>query len=103
MVRRFDLKGGTDPYSPSQIAVADVGTRFAAPDGDCAKPPARGSWRSSRGASGQAICLKDNGPGDQPWIYWAFGNTHVLAAATAPIGRYQELYDWWQALVPFLE
>ena len=35
--------------------------------------------------------------------YWAFGNTHVLAAATAPIGQYQVLYDWWQALTPFLQ
>jgi class 3 adenylate cyclase len=99
----YNLKGGTDPYSVSQIAVGDIGTHFGTPEGECAKPPARGSWRSSRGASGEAVCLNNNGPGGQPWIYWSFGNGHVLAAATAPIGQYQVLYDWWQALTPFLQ
>jgi hypothetical protein len=98
----YDLTGAPDPISPAQVAVADIGARFRVSDGDCAEPPARGSWRSSLGASGFVICLKDTGPGGQPWIYWGFGSAHVLGAATAPIGQYQVLYDWWQALTPFL-
>ncbi len=99
----YNLKGGVNLYSVAQIAVADIGTHFAVPDGDCEMPPARGSWRSSGGASGQAVCLTDTGPGGQPWIYWTFGSGHVLACATAPIGQYEVLYQWWQALVPFLD
>jgi hypothetical protein len=96
------LVGGVDPESPAQTAVADIGTRFGAPEGDCAKPPARGSWRSSLGASGTVICLKDSGPGGQPWIYWSFGSAHVLGIATASVGHYPTLFGWWQALSPFL-
>lgn len=91
-----------DLDSPAEIAVADMGTHMNAPGGDCSKPPALGSWRANLGASGSVLCLKDRGPGGQPWIYWSFGTAHVLGVATAPVGHFQGLYDWWQALTPFL-
>jgi hypothetical protein len=98
----YNLAGGVDPDSPAQTAVTNIGTHFGTPEGDCGQPPARASWRSSLGASGPAVCLKDSGPGRQPWIYWSFGSAHVLGVATASVGHYPALYDWWQALTPFL-
>ena len=92
---------GTD--SPAEIAVADMGTHMKAPGGDCSAPPALGSWRTKLGASGSVLCLRDTGPAGQPWIYWSFGSAHVLGVATAPVGHYQALYDWWQTLTPFLK
>jgi hypothetical protein len=83
-------------------AVAFIEFKYGAPEGDCGRPPARGSWRSSLGASGSITCLSNTGPGGQPWLYWTFGSSHGLAIATAPVGQYQALYSWFQRLTPFL-
>jgi hypothetical protein len=94
--------GGGDPESRAQLAVVAIEKHFDVPSGDCAKPPAGGSWRSLVGGSGTVMCLKDTGPNGQPWIYWTLGSAHVLGVATAPVGQYQALYAWWQAVTQFL-
>jgi hypothetical protein len=93
---------GTTAFgAPAEEAVGLIGAHFKVPDGDCAKPPARGSWQST-GASGTVMCLKDE-PNGAPWIYWSFHSAHVLAVATAPGGQYAALYAWWQRLTTFLK
>ncbi len=99
----YPVTSGTarsDVGAPAEESVGRIGARFGAPDGDCGKPPARGSgqWAAT---SGTFVCLKDSGPDGQPWIYWTFHSSHVLAVATAPVGQYQALYGWWQGLTTF--
>jgi hypothetical protein len=98
----YDLRGGTNPQAPAEVAVASMGGRYAVPDHDCSSAPGHGAWLSAAGASGEVTCLKDTGPSGQPWLYWSFGSAHVLGLATAPVGHYPALYTWWQALTPFL-
>jgi class 3 adenylate cyclase len=92
----------TGTSAPAPESLGYLGTKYGASDRDCASPPASGSWRSALGASGSIVCLSNTGPGGQPWLYWTFGSSHVLAVATAPVGQYQALYSWWQRLMPFL-
>ena len=98
----YDLRGGTNPQAPAEVAVVSMGGRYSVPDRDCSNAPGHGAWRSAAGASGDVTCLKDSGPGGQPWLYWSFGSAHVLGIATAPVGHYATLYAWWQSVTPFL-
>ena len=93
---------GTSAFgAQADESVGSIGARYKVPDGDCGRPPARGSWQSA-GATGTVMCLSDGNNG-QAWIYWSFHSAHVLAVATAPGGQYVALYRWWQGLTTFLK
>jgi serine/threonine protein kinase len=93
--------GATAFGAQADESVGKIGAHYKVPDGDCGKPPARGSWQSA-GANGTVMCLSD-GHNGQAWIYWSFHSSHVLAVATAPGGQYPALYRWWQGLTTFLK